>query len=181
MQGVSVQFVLSVPVFLSAAASPPRNRRAFPVGAMAGFGPVSALPSAGPVVQPIAPPLKGDDLDVVEEAVEDRRGTRHIPKKLASVLDRTVARHDRATGLMKANDDLEKVFAAAFGVLLRRQPLELLQKPRSPWGRDARPGHRQIPVGALKPATSSEPAGKSAPWPVLNPPPARAGRLKMDP
>ena len=47
VQGVSVQFVPSVPVFRSAAASPPRNRRAFPVGALAGFGPASAPPSAG--------------------------------------------------------------------------------------------------------------------------------------
>jgi len=42
IQGVSVQFVPSVPVFRSAAASPPRNRRAFPVGALACFGPASA-------------------------------------------------------------------------------------------------------------------------------------------
>jgi hypothetical protein len=47
VQGVSVQFVPSVPVFRSAAASPPRNRRAFPVGALAGFGPASTPPSAG--------------------------------------------------------------------------------------------------------------------------------------
>ena len=47
VQGVSVQFVPSVPVFRSAAASPPRNRRVFPVGALAGFGPASAPPSAG--------------------------------------------------------------------------------------------------------------------------------------
>ena len=88
---------------------------------------------------------------MVQEAVEDRRGTRHIPKKLAAVLDRTVARRDLAAGLMTAKDDLEKVFAAAFGELLRRQPSGvLLQKPRQPWGRDARLGHRQIPGRRVK-------------------------------
>ena len=39
VQGVSVQFVASVRVFRSAAASPPRNHCASPVGALAGFGP----------------------------------------------------------------------------------------------------------------------------------------------
>ena len=42
LQGVSVQFVPSVPVFRSAAASPPRNRRAFPVGTLTGFDPAAA-------------------------------------------------------------------------------------------------------------------------------------------
>ena len=47
VQGVSVQLVPSVPAFWSATASPPRNRLAFPVGALAGFGPASVLRSAG--------------------------------------------------------------------------------------------------------------------------------------
>jgi hypothetical protein len=55
---------------------------------------------------------------MVEEAVEDGRGARHVAEQLAPVFERTVARHDRAPRLVAAHDDFEEVFTAALGELL---------------------------------------------------------------
>ena len=51
--------------------------------------------------------MEGDDLSVVEEAVEDGRGAGHVAQELAPVFEWSVAGHDGASGLVSAHDDLE--------------------------------------------------------------------------
>ena len=49
---------------------------------------------------------------LVEQAIEDRGGSRHVTDQLAPVLDRTIAGHHRATHLITTHDDLEEKLTA---------------------------------------------------------------------
>jgi hypothetical protein len=71
-----------------------------------------------PVPHSIASALEGDDLSVVEEAVEDSCGARDIAEELAPIFEWSVACHDGASGLMPPHDDFEEIFAAVLGELL---------------------------------------------------------------
>ena len=52
---------------------------------------------------------------MVQEAVEDGGGRRHVADELAPVLDRAVRGHQRRAVLVTAHDDLEKVLARPIG------------------------------------------------------------------
>ena len=71
----------------------------------------------GGILEAVAFAGDGDDLGVVEEAVEDGAGGGHVLKQLAPVLERTVAGHDRGARFVAAHDDLEQILA---GVLRQR-------------------------------------------------------------
>ena len=60
----------------------------------------------------------GDDQRVVQETVEDRRGSGHVLQQLAPVLGRAVAGHDGGFVFVPAHDDLEEVLPSMFGQLL---------------------------------------------------------------
>ena len=61
--------------------------------------------------QAIALTGKADDLGVVQEAVENRRGAGNVADQLAPILQRPVRRHQRRTRLVTPHHHFEEVFA----------------------------------------------------------------------
>ena len=55
---------------------------------------------------------------MVKEPVQDGGGGGHVTNELASLLDRSVAGHDRRPQLVPPHDDLEQVLAGPLGELL---------------------------------------------------------------
>jgi hypothetical protein len=76
------------------------------------------LARVGPVLEPIASSRDGDDLGVMQEPVQDRRGRRNIADQLAPVLQGAVRGHHGGADLVPPHDDLEQVFAGPLGQLL---------------------------------------------------------------
>ena len=67
----------------------------------------------------IAFAVDGDDLGVMQEAVDDGSGGGHIGQELAPFLQRPVAGHDGGLVFVTAHDDLQQIFAGVFGHLLQ--------------------------------------------------------------
>src|SRR5918996_909469 len=81
------------------------------------------------LAQPIAVAADGDDVAVMEEAVEDRRRHHRIAEHRPPLADRTVARDQHAAALVAPRDQLEEQVR---GVGLERQVAELVddEEPR---------------------------------------------------
>ena len=70
------------------------------------------------VFEPVALAGDGDNLRVVQKAIEDRGGGGHVLQELAPVFRGAVAGHDRRFVFVPAHDDLEEIFPGMFGELL---------------------------------------------------------------
>ena len=70
------------------------------------------------VSEPITLTGDSNDLGVMKEPVQDRRGRWNVTEQFAPVLQRSVGRHDRRPRLIPAHDDFKQVLAGTFGQLL---------------------------------------------------------------
>ena len=68
----------------------------------------------GTAFEAIAFAGEGDDLGVLQEPVEDRRGGRDVADQLAPVFDRAVGGHDGRADFVPTHDDFEQVLTAPF-------------------------------------------------------------------
>ncbi len=73
---------------------------------MTGFGGFSER------LESVASAVDRDDLGVMEQAVEDGAGGRHIAEQLAPFFDGSVGGHHGGTVFVAAHDDLQEDFAA---------------------------------------------------------------------
>ena len=63
------------------------------------------------IAKPAAAAGDGDDLGVVQEAVEDRRRAWYVADQLTPIFQRAVAGHHRRAGFVASYDDLEQHFS----------------------------------------------------------------------
>ena len=65
----------------------------------------------GGLLHSVAFPFDFDDVGMVQEAVEDGGGGRHVPNELALLFEGTVGGHEGGAHFVAAHNDLEEVFA----------------------------------------------------------------------
>ena len=69
------------------------------------------------VFEPVTPPGNGNSLGVVQEAVQDRAGRRHVAQEFAPFFQWPVAGHDGGPIFIPAHDHFKKVLAGVLGQL----------------------------------------------------------------
>ena len=63
------------------------------------------------MTKPVAPALHRNDFGMMEEAVQDGRGSRHVAEQFSPLLDRSIGSHESGSVFIAAHDDLEKHFS----------------------------------------------------------------------
>ncbi len=82
------------------------------------------LAPGGRVFDAVAFAGDGDDLGVVQEAVQDGPGGGHVAQEFAPFLQRSVAGHDGGKVFVTTHDDFQQVFAGVFGQGLEPQVID---------------------------------------------------------
>lgn len=77
-----------------------------------------------PLPQPVALARHGHDRGVGQEAIEDRRGGRHVAEKDAPVLRGPIRRNERRRGFVPADEDFQEVLRGGRAELLHPEILE---------------------------------------------------------
>jgi hypothetical protein len=73
----------------------------------------------------------GDDVGVMQEAVDDGSSDGHVTEEFAPFLQWPIAGLDGGAIFVTAHDDLQPVFAGVSGQLLEPPPGRFLSKPRA--------------------------------------------------